>query len=139
MHLVLFFWHFFAQCCSYFRFFSRDENISTKSSSHALLLRFVSPRDPMKSTEESFSSEKCLRGANVFSVSVRHISLPGPGARKCSDILQHSSQCYLSLSAQWPRCIKPGPGAGPATADRAWSHCPHNIIQPTTLLCITKY
>ena len=92
MHLVLFFWHFFAQCCSYFRFFSRDENISTKSSSHALLLRFVSPRDPMKSTEESFSSEKCLRGANVFSVSVRHISLPGPGARKCSDILQHSSQ-----------------------------------------------
>ena len=52
----------------------------------------------MKSTEESFSSEKCLRGANVFSVSVRHISLPGPGARKCSDILQHSSQ--LSVAVQ---------------------------------------
>ena len=113
MQLVVFFWHIFAQSGSYFQFFSRDENVSTKSSSRVLLLRFVSPRDPMKSTEESFSSEKCLRGANVFSVSVRHISLPGPGARKCSDILQHSSQLsVLSLSL-----------CSVAAMYRAWTGC----------------
>ena len=39
-----FFWHIFAQSGSYFPFFSRDVNVSTKSSSRALFLRFVSPR-----------------------------------------------------------------------------------------------
>ena len=76
----------FRQICFilfYFSLFSIAINASTKSSSCvALLLRFVSPRDSRDEkyggTEESFSSEKCLRGANVFSVSVRHISLPGP-------------------------------------------------------------
>ena len=128
----------------YFSFFSIVVNASTKSSSCvALLLRFVSPRDSRDEkyggTEESFSSEKCLRGANVFSVSVRHISLPGP--ELASVLIFYWLQCYL-LSARCARCVESGPGSGPASADtEPWSHSAqaHNIIQPTTLLCITKY
>ena len=56
------------------------------------------------------------------------------------------SVCYLlSLSSLPARGLGPGPGAGPGPADTVegtltWSHSSqHNIIQPTTLLCITKY
>ena len=100
----------------------------------------------MKSTEaeeSDDSSEKWLRGANVFSVSAGHISLR---ARKCSDILLALGVLSpLSLSSLPARGLGPGPGAGPGPADTVegtltWSHSSqHNIIQPTTLLCITKY
>ena len=83
----------------------------------------------MKSTEESFSSEKCLRGANVFSVSVRHISLSGPRSSQVFWYLQQLSVISSLLSGR----------DGAAWTGRWAAEPGHHIIQPTTLLCITKY